>query len=166
MNLRRTALALSAIVLASIAITGCASTVALEASADAANPSCADVVVRLPDQIDDNVKRETDAQGTGAWGDPATIILHCGVPVPGPTTTRCVTLDSVDWLVDNSDDDVTVFTTYGRDPAVEVVVDNDTSGTNALNALASAVGSYAPVGGCTDPEDFTQGASDAVLPEP
>ena len=69
-----------------IALTGCAPTVTLEPAADAANPECAEVIVRLPDTVDNNDYRHTDAQGTGAWGDPAAVLLRCGVPVPGPTT--------------------------------------------------------------------------------
>ncbi|WXZ51180.1 DUF3515 family protein [Clavibacter tessellarius] len=46
--------------------------------------------------------RETDAQGTGAWGDPqSTVILRCGVATPGPTTDACISYDDVDWVEDD-----------------------------------------------------------------
>ena len=137
-----------------LTLSACAPLVPLEAAPDAVNPECAEVIVRLPDAIDDNVKRETDAQGTGAWGNPATILLRCGVKVPGPSTQLCYTLKGVDWLRDDTDAPNYVFTTYGRDPAVEVIVNGDkASGTNALIALSNAVGSIPATRACTNPDD-------------
>ncbi|MEY2848539.1 MAG: hypothetical protein RI885_1204 [Actinomycetota bacterium] len=143
-------------------LAACTTAVPMTAASDAANPDCAEISVRLPDAIDELALRDTDAQATGAWGSPALVLLTCGVEVPGPTTLRCITIDGVDWIVDDTDPDVGVFTTYGRDPATRVVVDHDTSDSNALNALADAVGSLPAEGGCTNPEDFTTG-DDAVL---
>ena len=137
-----------------LGLTACAPIVPLNAADDAGNPACAEVIVRLPDAIDDNVKRETDAQGTGAWGNPATVLLRCGVAVPGPSTLLCVTLKGIDWLRDDSNAPNYVFTTYGRDPAVEVIVDGDkASGTNALVELSNAVGSIPATRACTNPDD-------------
>ena len=128
----------------------------MAAAEDAANPRCAEVSVRLPDDIDGHAKRTTDAQATGAWGSPAIILLTCGVAVPGPSPLRCITIAGVDWLVDDSDPDVGVFTTYGRDPAIRVVVDHVTSDSNALNAVSPAIAVNPADGGCTNPEDVTQ----------
>ena len=137
-----------------LALSACAPLVPINAAPDATNPECAEVIVRLPPAIDDNVKRETDAQATGAWGNPATILLRCGVEVPGPSTLLCVTLKGIDWLRDDSQAPNYVFTTYGRDPAVEVIVDSDTaSGTNALIALTNAVGSIPATRACTNRDD-------------
>jgi hypothetical protein len=137
-----------------LALTACTPAVPLTPAEDATNPECAEVIVRLPDAIDDFVKRETDAQATGAWGNPAAILLRCGVAVPGPSPLLCVTLQGVDWLRDDSDAPNYVFTTYGRDPAVEVVVDGDrASGTNALVALSNSVGSIPATRACTNPDD-------------
>jgi Protein of unknown function (DUF3515) len=55
-----------------------------------------------------------------AWGDPA-VIATCGWPAPGPTTEQCVTVDGVDWIVHQLSDGVR-FLTFGRDPALEVLV--------------------------------------------
>ncbi|QYH37142.1 DUF3515 family protein [Salinibacterium sp. M195] len=130
---------------------GCASIVPLEPAADSANPACADVIVRLPDAVTGLDKRETNAQGTGAWGEPASILLLCGVAVPDPTAAlACVTApnDGIDWLRDDSDAPNYVFTSYGRDPAVQVIIDSDgdpdidgdeVSGFEALSDLAGAV---------------------------
>jgi hypothetical protein len=150
----RRVLALALLPALLLGLAACAPVVPLTAAPDAANPACAEVIVRLPDAIDDNVKRETDAQGTGAWGNPTAVLLRCGVPVPGPSTLLCVTLQGIDWLRDDSRAPDYVFTTYGRDPAVEVVVDGDVaSGTNALLALSLAVGSIPATRACVDPDD-------------
>ncbi|WP_394552410.1 DUF3515 family protein [Agromyces sp. MMS24-JH15] len=139
-------------------LTGCAPRVPFEPAPSAADPACADVVVRLPDTVADQARRETDAQGTGAWGTPASVLLRCGVEPPGPTTDRCVSVDGVDWVIDETDAPRYRFTTYGRTPAVEVVVDNDVvSGTTAITDLSAAV-SVIPAGdGCTAVDD---GATD------
>jgi len=100
--------------------------------------------------------RETNAQATGAWGDPVAVVLHCGVAVPPPTAElACYTIDGVDWLVDPADAPNFVFTTYGRDPAVSVVVDSEVaSGRTAIEAVSSAV-SWLPTNGraCISVED-------------
>ncbi len=137
-----------------LALSACAPIVPMKPAPDAANPKCAEVTVRLPDAIDNNVKRETDAQATGAWGNPSTILLRCGVAVPGPSPLLCVTLKGIDWLRDDSGAPNYVFTTYGRDPAVEMIVNGDkASGTNALIAVSNAVGSIPATRACTNPDD-------------
>lgn len=178
--LRRRVLAAALAPFALLVLSGCAPTVPLDAAPDAANPECAEVIVRLPDAIDDAaqrdagadpagfwLKRETNAQGTGAWGNPAAILLRCGVPVPGPSTLLCVSLDGIDWLRDDSQAPNYIFTTYGRDPAVEVVVDGDrASGTNALVALRLAVGSIPATGACTNPDDVLGVPEPTPTPSP
>ena len=137
-----------------VLLTGCAATVALEPADDAANPLCAEVSVRLPDFVDELALRSTNAQATGAWGEPASVILRCGVPVPAPTAElACVTVEGVDWLRDEADAPNYVFTSYGRDPAVEVIVDGTVaSGFTALVDLAPAVGVLPQSGECGTPE--------------
>lgn len=129
--LRRLALATGALIL--LAVTGCSSTVALQPAPDANNPACAEVTVRLPDAVGDLDRRWTDAQATGAYGDSTAVIVACGVEVPGPTATlQCVTLEGVDWLVDESQAPRMRMTTYGRDPAVQVFVDTTVIGANEV----------------------------------
>ncbi len=60
------------------------------------------------------------APDVAAWGDPA-IIARCGVTSPGPTTDDCVAADGIDWVGRRLDDGM-AFTTYGRSPAIEVLV--------------------------------------------
>jgi len=137
---------------ATASLTGCSAIVALDPAPDAALPACADVSVRLPAAIEDLARRETNAQATGAWGEPTAVVLHCGVPVPPPTSTLpCVTPPDglVDWLVDDSDAPTYVFTSYGRTPAVSVVLDNTVvSGVSVLDALDAAVSHLPQSGSC------------------
>lgn len=144
-------LAMLALVPTLAMLAGCSAIIPLEPAEDAANPSCAEVTVRLPDTVADLDARETNAQATGAWGEPANVLLRCGVAVPDPTASlACVTApeNGVDWLRDDSDAPNYVFTTYGRDPAVQVIIDSDgdpdidgdeVSGFDALTELAGAV---------------------------
>jgi hypothetical protein len=138
-----------------LVFTGCSQAVPVETAPLASDPACAAVVVRLPDALAKDTEaeqpqRETNAQGSGAWGEPASVILRCGAEAPGPTTDRCVSVNGVDWVIDETDAPNYLFTTYGRTPAVEVFVDNDVvSGTTVINELAAAV-SVIPAGsGCT-----------------
>jgi hypothetical protein len=131
----------------------------MEPAAAADEAACAAVTVRLPASVAGEARRWTDAQATGAWGDPASILLTCGVPVPGPSTLRCQSVEGVDWLIDDSREaeDLFTFTTYGRDPAVSVFFDNSRgigSG-DALRALSPMLAQELPSNGrqCTVPGD-------------
>jgi len=147
-------LAAAALALGALLLTGCAPAVPLEPAADAANPACADVVVRLPTSVADQPARETNAQGTGAWGDPSAVLMHCGVSVPGPTTLPCLNINGVDWIEDDSQAPLYRYTTYGRDPAVELVIDSEkVSGSTALVDLASTVSVVPATAQCVGAED-------------
>jgi len=136
---RLAALATTAIAL-SLALSACSPTVSLEPAADANNPGCADVIVRLPDGVDGQERRTTNAQSTAAWGNPTTVILRCGIEPVEISTLPCVTASDVDWLVDESAKPSFRFISFGRDPAVEVIVDSENAvGVNALESLAPAV---------------------------
>ncbi|RKT36688.1 uncharacterized protein DUF3515 [Microbacterium sp. AG1240] len=126
------------VVLAAVtALSACAGTVSMDAAPNANDPACADVSVRLPQTIAGESRRWTDAQATGAWGDPSTILLTCGVAVPGPSTLSCETVEGVDWLVDGTDAPFYRFTTFGRTPAVEVYLDFDVVGSaDTLRAVS------------------------------
>ena len=149
MNRQRAVLAAACFPLVA-ALAACTPTVALEPAAGAADPACAAVTVRLPGEIDEGtttfVQRETNAQATGAWGDPTVVVLHCGVAQPAPTSDLpCNTVvdnvgNSIDWLVDDSQDPVFTFTTYDKAPAVSVTIDYDSIGSaSVLNAISIAV---------------------------
>lgn len=133
-------------------LTGCTSTVSLQPAENANAPACADVTVRLPDTVDGQPRRWTDAQATGAWGDPASVIITCGVPELGPTTLPCHSVNGVDWVIDESDAPRYRVTTFDRTPAVEVYLDNDVvSSAQVLDRLSQVV-SVLPQNGqvCTE----------------
>ena len=58
-----------------------------------------------------------------AWGDPA-VIARCGLPALGPTTEQCISVDGVDWVARELSDG-TALTTFGRSPAIEVLVPDE-----------------------------------------
>ncbi|TDW31187.1 DUF3515 family protein [Cryobacterium psychrophilum] len=152
--------AAATVLLGTLLLTACAPAVPLDPAADATNPACADVIVHLPESVSDQPERETNAQATGAWGDPATVLLHCGVTVPGPTTLPCLNVNGIDWIEDDSDAPLYRYTTYGRDPAVEIVIDSTAvSGTNTLVDLASAISGIPATAACV-------GADDVAIPTP
>lgn len=153
MTRSRRALATSALAAAGLVLSGCAGTVAMQPAPAANDPACAAVSVRLPETIAGQERRWTDAQATGAWGDPATVLLTCGVTVPGPSELSCQTVEGVDWLVDESEaPEYYRFTTFGRSPAVEVYIDYDVVGSaDALRAVSPMLSRQLPTTGsaCT-----------------
>lgn len=108
-------------------LAGCTPTIGVEAAEDAANPVCAEVMLALPDRLAADLPRlKTDSQATAAWGEPGgAVTLRCGVEQPGPSAD-CQRVESggatVDWIVGTDGEGTWQFVTYGRDPAVEVVV--------------------------------------------
>jgi hypothetical protein len=149
-------------------LSGCAATVALTPAASATSAKCASVVVLLPTTVSTLAQRETDAQGTGAWGTPADILLRCGVAVPDPTSALpCVTVDGIDWLRNDKNAPVYVFTTYGRDPAVAVTInsrDVKADGNQALNDLAIAVAEIPAKHRCVAPSEVLQDGQPVETP--
>jgi hypothetical protein len=121
------------------------------AAKDANNPACARVIVRLPAEVAGQKKRETNAQSTGAWGNPAAVLLTCGVTVPGPSKLPCVSVNNIDWIEDDAQAPLYRYTTYGRSPAVQVVIDSaKVSGTTTLVDLQSAIDVLPATTQCTD----------------
>jgi hypothetical protein len=148
--LRPTRAAFAAFTLvAAIALAGCSTTVSMEPAPDANDPACADVTALLPGTLAGEPRRWTDAQATGAWGDPAAVLLTCGVEPIGPTTLPCQTVSGVDWVIDESEAPRYRVTTFGRVPAVEVYLDNDVvSSADVLEDLSLLV-SRLPSDGAT-----------------
>jgi hypothetical protein len=132
--------ALAAVAASVLSTTGCSSTVSLEPADFANTPACADVTVRLPQTVGELEKRTTDAQATGAYGDPAAVIVRCGLPGVTVSKLRCVSTSGVDWLVDESKAPTYRFVTFGRQPATEVIVNSKKAvGVSTLDALAPAI---------------------------
>lgn len=137
-----------------LVLTGCSSALVVDAAEDAANPDCALPILLMPDQIGDLEQRTTTSQGTTAWGEPASVIVRCGVPEPAPTTDPCVSVDDVDWVQVRADEDTWQFVTYGRTPAVEVLVTPSVvSGATALASVSTAVGGIEQTAQCVDVQD-------------
>ena len=135
-------------------LSGCAGTIALQPAEAANDPACAEVLVRVPDVVAGLDRRSTNAQSTAAWGDPAAVILRCGLTDGGPSVLPCFTVDNVDWLRDDANDPNFTFVTYGRNPAVEVLIDSTAvSGTAVLSDLSIAVGTLEPLRVCVDATD-------------
>ncbi|MCC2279767.1 DUF3515 domain-containing protein [Streptomyces sp. ET3-23] len=94
----------------------------IEAAPYSGNPACEKVVAKLPADLLGKSRHDTGVRGTAAWGGEA-VVLRCGVTPPLPTTMRCVSVNGVDWVIDEARaerDGVRSVTTYGRRPAVEV----------------------------------------------
>ena len=142
-------------------LSGCSPIVALTPAPQANASECADVIVRLPQTVQNLPRRETNAQATGAWGDPAQVLLRCGVAVPTASDLPCVTVDGQDWLRDDANKPSYVFTSYGRTPAIAVVVDQSklTPGL-VLSDLSSVVAFTSPNGRkCLSVEDSLGGTA-------
>ena len=67
------------------------------------------------------------------------MILRCGVNVPGPTTDRCVSVNGVDWVIKEGNP-VWTLTTFGREPATEILMDPDKISSATVLADLSAAG--------------------------
>jgi len=138
--------------LALLTLSGCAATVNLEPAEDSNNPGCAEVMVRLPSQLGGLQERYTNAQATAAWGDPAAVLLRCGLEPVEVSTLPCVSAAGIDWLVDDSLAPSYRFISYARFPAVEVVVDSDNaSGVTSLEGIAGAVAQLPATKACLAP---------------
>ncbi|MBK0420314.1 DUF3515 family protein [Leucobacter sp. CSA1] len=134
----------------------------MEAAPNANDPACADVTVRLPQTVAELGKRSTNAQATGAWGDPSAVELRCGIEPSGPTTDDCVNVNGVDWIIDRSQAPLFRFEAYGRSPGLEVFVDSErVSGTAVVLDLGSVAEQLPQERQCTslvdelDEDDFS-----------
>ncbi len=138
---------------------GCAATATVEPAPQAHDPVCADVMLTLPEEIGEHSQRPTSSQGTAAWGDPAAVVLRCGVEPIGPSEHPCVSPAGVDWVWIENEDHLQLIS-YGREPTVEVLLDGErlTEDTtmNAQFALSEAVGRIEQTRRCTDLLDIEE----------
>jgi hypothetical protein len=151
------------VLVAAIGLAGCSTTVDMDPADGANDPACAEVSVRLPGSVDGQSRIWTDAQATGAWGnDGSAVLLRCGVATPGPTEAKCIALGGVDWIVDESKAPKYLVTSYGREPAVEVFIDNETVSPNeVLTQLGERVVQNATTStaACTNTETLLEDAT-------
>lgn len=138
-------------------LAACTPALTVDPAPNAHDPACADVMLRMPDEIDGTPDRDTSSQGTEAWGDPAIAIARCGMEPPAPTTDRCVTVDGVDWISTEEAADSWTFVTYGRTPAVEVILDpQKVSGATVLSSVSPAVALLEETSACVGAHDAEQ----------
>lgn len=137
-----------------LTLSACTSLVAdIEVAEDATDPLCAEAMVAMPEEIAGHERRRTDTQSTAAWGEPAVAVFRCGVPSPGPTTDECVGANNVDWVVREEGANWRI-TTYGREPAMEVLFDGErVSSSSVMVDVGNAAARIPADGGCTDPSE-------------
>lgn len=140
-----------------LSLAACSTTVHLEPADDANNPACADVSVLLPESVADFDRVWTDAQATGAWGAP-TVVLRCGVAPPAPSDLVCTTIGNVDWLVLDQEDERQRLVSYGRDPAIEIIIrrEAEVDFRTVVETLSKAIqpGLQPATAECTDRVEF------------
>jgi len=119
---RSTAVALCAT--AVVMLGGCSSAVEIAPPPLSDSDVCRAVASAWPAEVGNHARREvSDTSAGAAYGDPP-IIARCGVPALGPTTDDCIEVDGMGWVAQKLSDG-TRFTTFGRDPAVEVLIPSD-----------------------------------------
>ena len=134
-----------------LVLAGCAPVVPLEPAEQANNPECAEIMVRLPDELAGLPERRVNAQSTAAWGEPTAVILRCGLEPVEISPLLCVSASDVDWLVDESKAPSDRFISYARSPATEVIVDsNVVAGVTVLEELAASIGVLEATKRCTE----------------
>ncbi|MCX6499964.1 MAG: DUF3515 family protein [Arthrobacter sp.] len=139
---------------AGLVLSACSPVVDVAPAKDAANAACAPMMVALPDSLGDAKLRKTNSQATAAWGDPSLVVLRCGVNVPGPTTDRCVSVNGVDWVMKEGSP-VWTLTTFGRDPATEILMDpNKISSATVLAELSASASKIKASRNCVGQADL------------
>lgn len=141
-------------------LTGCTPAVTVDPAEHAADPGCAPAMLALPETVGEHGRRETTSQATSAFGEPTAAVVRCGVTPPGPTTDACSSVNGVDWLIRQDEEDGSTWTatTYGRDPAVEVVFDSTAVASSTLLVeLGSAVERIPAERRCLDLADAAEG---------
>jgi hypothetical protein len=134
-----------------LVLTGCSPVIPLEPAEQANDPECAEIIVRLPDELAGLPERRVNAQSTAAWGEPAAVILRCGLEPVEVSPLVCVTASDIDWLVDDSEAPNYRFISYARSPATEVIVDSTSvAGVTVLEQLAASIGVLKATKRCTE----------------
>jgi hypothetical protein len=104
-----------------VMLSACSSAVEIAPTPLSNGDVCREVTSAWPADVGDHARREvSDASAGAAYGDPP-IIARCGVPALGPTTDDCIEVDGMGWVAQKLSDG-TRFTTFGRDPAIEVLI--------------------------------------------
>ena len=90
--------------------------------AEAGSAACRSAAAHWPTTVGGQSRQPTSSSldAVRAWGDPP-IIARCGLAAIGPTTDPCLDVSGIDWVAHQLSDGVR-FTTYGRSPAIEVLI--------------------------------------------
>lgn len=86
----------------------------------AVTAACAKAAAAYPASLGRLARGDLDVTAAATYGDPA-VVVRCGMPPLGPTSDECVDISGIDWVVHPLSDG-TRLTTYGRSPAIEVLV--------------------------------------------
>ena len=124
-------------------LAGCAQAAVVDPAPYAADPDCARVMLAMPAVVGGLDVRGTTSQATAAYGDEFPLVVRCGVEPPGPTTAQCVSFDAdggaLDWVVLEEDGQWRA-TSFGRSPAVEVLIPSERADDAVGDVLASFAG--------------------------
>ncbi len=131
-----------------LGLAGCGSDVLVDAypAEPGSDVDCAALLADLPAEVAGlETRAVSDGVEAAAWGDPP-VVLRCGVgrPEAFEATSRCDTVEDVDWFSEPTADGV-LFTTVGRrvDVSVDVPSVHDPAG-DVLIDLAPAITRHAP----------------------
>jgi hypothetical protein len=124
---------LGPVVLIAAVLAGCSGGSGLRPAPSASDPACTAALKALPATVLGEQRGGSPAAGAAAWGKPA-IVMVCGLPELAPTTDPCLTVDGVDWVIQNDSGPFT-FATFGRAPAIRVTVPTSYGRTQASAAL-------------------------------
>ncbi len=122
---RPATLGFAALLVLLLGTSGCSDAVDVTPPEAAGSDACRAAADAWPTTVAHLEKRSTtsDSPAVAAWGDPA-VIARCGVAALAPTTDPCIDVDGVGW-VESPLSDGSRFTTFGTDPAIEVLVPED-----------------------------------------
>ncbi|MDO5723651.1 MAG: DUF3515 family protein [Flaviflexus sp.] len=171
----------AAAIAAGFLLAACSPTVGLDPAEHASDPICARMLFATPDNIGGFDRSPTTSQATTAWSKAVT--MRCGLEPPPPSTDRCISVgegeDRVDWLNLDADDPrlpsnaqggegTWTFLSYGRTPAVEVVISVEAVGDGAvadlLTQFSPALNLVPAERQCVGPTDLAE--REALLDDP
>jgi Protein of unknown function (DUF3515) len=132
---------------AAVVLSGCSSAVEVSVPAGGSTPACVVAAAALPSEVSGMPRADTApaSPAVGAWGDPA-VIARCGVAAAAPTETECLEVDGVGWIPEELSDGIR-FTSFGTEPALEVLVPSNYAPEGLLlPAFAAAARALPPNG--------------------
>ena len=115
-----------------LVVAGCGGS-SLAAAPNAGDPACAEALGKLPQSLLGQSRGTSSVAGTAVYGDPE-IVVRCGVTPLGPTELPCLTVNEVDWVIDERNEPL-LFTTFGRAPSLEVRIPGSYPKSDATGAL-------------------------------